>query len=67
MYRNGAADLALEPNKINETIIKNSKTLLISGTALAKSPSRDAVFEAIAYAKKHDTLIIFDIDYREYT
>ena len=47
--------------------IKNAKALLISGTALAKSPSREACFKAVELAKKHNTKVIFDIDYRGYT
>ena len=38
--------------------------IIISGTALSASPSRDACFKALEYAKKHDLLIVFDIDYR---
>lgn len=67
MYRNGVADLQIDPLSIDEEYIKNSKILLISGTALAASPSREACFVAIEYAKKHNVKIIFDIDYRSYT
>jgi len=67
MYRNGIADLMLEPSDVSEEYIKNSKAIVISGTALSASPSREACFTAIEYAKKHGTVIIFDIDYRGYT
>lgn len=67
MYRNGVADLQLSTEDISEEYIKNSKILLISGTALAASPSREACFLAIEYAKRHGTMVIFDIDYRSYT
>ena len=40
--------------------------MLISGTALAQSPSREAALKAVMFAKKTNTPIIFDIDYREY-
>ena len=40
--------------------------LLISGTSLAESPSREAVLKAVMLAKKNHTRLIFDIDYREY-
>lgn len=66
MYRNMAADFAIAPEDVSEEYIKNSKILLISGTALAASPSREACFMAMRYAKKHNTKIIFDIDYRPY-
>lgn len=67
MYRNGVADLQLSTEDVSEEYIKNSKILLISGTALATSPSREACFLAMKYAKKHGTIVIFDIDYRSYT
>jgi 5-dehydro-2-deoxygluconokinase len=67
MYRTGVADLALEPQEISEEYVKNAKAIVISGTALSASPSREACFTAIEYAKKHRTVVIFDIDYRNYT
>lgn len=66
MYRDGIADLQLEVTEIDEEYIKNAKAILISGTALAMSPSREAVLKAMSLAKKHNTAIIFDIDYRPY-
>lgn len=64
MYRNCIADLQLHVDDINEDYIKQTKALLISGTALAESPSREAVLKAVTLARKNDTKIIFDIDYR---
>ena len=52
--------------KESSILIKQSKAILISGTALAESPSREAALKAVMLAKKNDTKIIFDIDYREY-
>lgn len=66
MYRNMAADLQLHVDDINEDYIKQAKAILISGTALAESPSREATLKAVMLARKHDTKIIFDIDYRAY-
>lgn len=67
MYRSDAVDLKLEINDVSEEYIKNSKALVVSGTALAASPSREAVFMAIKYAKRHNTVVFFDVDYRPYT
>lgn len=67
MYRNNVADLELDPSEIDEDYIKSAKGIVVSGTALAKSPSREACFKAIAFAKKNGTKVIFDIDYRKYT
>ena len=67
MYRNGIADLELRPEEIAEEYIKNTKAIIISGTALAKSPSREAALKALELAKKNKTMVVFDIDYRSYT
>jgi len=66
MYRNRIADLQLSVDDINEEYIRSAKAILISGTALAESPSREAALKAVMLAKRNDTRIIFDIDYREY-
>lgn len=66
MYRNCIADLQLHVDDIDEDYIRQAKAILISGTALAQSPSREAALKAVMLAKKNDTRIIFDIDYREY-
>lgn len=67
MYRDHVADLNLHPSDIKEEYIQQAKVLLISGTALAKSPSREAVFLALEFAVKHQVKIFFDLDYRPYT
>lgn len=67
MYRDNVADLKLDPTEVSEEYIKKSKALLISGTALAQSPSREAVFLALEHARKHEVVVFFDIDYRPYT
>lgn len=67
MYRNQAADLQLSVDDIDEAYIASAKAILISGTALAASPSRDAALKAVALAHRVGTKVIFDVDYREYT
>lgn len=67
MNRNFAVDLSLTTGEIHEDYIKSSKILLISGTALAASPSREAALLALEYAKKHHLVVVFDLDYRSYT
>ena len=66
MYRNCIADLQLHPDDIDEEYIKNTKALLISGTSLAASPSREAALKAVMLAKRFVTKVIFDVDYRPY-
>ncbi len=66
MYRNEAADLRLDVSDIDEQYLKRAGALLISGTALSESPSREAALKALALAKKNAMPVIFDIDYRPY-
>lgn len=66
MYRDRIADLQLSVDDIDEEYIKKTKALLISGTALAQSPSREAALKALAFAKRNGVKVIFDIDYRPY-
>ena len=66
MYRNGAADLSLCPDDIDEEYIASARVLLISGTALCESPSREAALKALALARKNGVGVVFDIDYRPY-
>lgn len=67
MYRENVADLYLEPTEIDETYIQEASMLVVSGTGLAQSPSREAVIKAVALAKKHDVQVVFELDYRPYT
>lgn len=66
MYRNGACDLYLKPEEIREEYLIRASHLLISGTALAQSPSREAALKAVQLAKKNKIKIIFELDYRPY-
>mgnify|MGYP001238897275 CR=1 FL=1 len=67
LYRDNVADLKVEPNDVDESYLQQTKAFLISGTALAKSPSREAIFLALEYARKHNVVTFFDLDYRPYT
>ncbi len=67
MYRDDVADLYLRPEEIEESYIRDAGLLLISGTALAQSPSREAALQAIHYARCNGVKIAFELDYRPYT
>jgi len=67
MYREGVADLMLHPDDVDLDYIASAKALLISGTSLCTSPTREAALKALAYAKRAGTTVIFDADYRAYT
>ena len=67
MYRENVADLHLSPSEVSEDYIRQSKILLVSGTALAMSPSREAVLKAVSLARRNDVKVVFELDYRPYT
>lgn len=67
MYRDRVADLTLPPEEIDEAAIARAQMLLLSGTALSQSPSREAVLKAALLAQRSDTRIVFDLDYRPYS
>jgi 5-dehydro-2-deoxygluconokinase len=67
MYRQDVADLYLAPSEVHEDYVKKAKILLVSGTALSKSPSREAVLKAVSIAKKKDVKVVFELDYRPYS
>lgn len=66
MYRNCIADLQLSVDDIDPDYIASTKMLLVSGTALAESPSREAAIKAALIARQVGTPVVFDIDYRAY-
>ena len=63
-YRENCADLAIASEDIDEDYIASSRSLSITGTHLSTPNSRAAVFHAVEFAKRNDTKIILDIDYR---
>ncbi len=67
MYREGVADLMLHPDDVDEEYVASSAALLISGTSLCCSPTREAALKALVFALKNDVRVIFDADYRAYT
>lgn len=67
MYREEVADLFLSPEDVDENYLSQTESLLISGTSLSQSPTREAAFKAADIAKKQGIEIIFELDYRPYT
>ena len=59
MYRDNVADFCLAAEDIDEEYIASAKAIVISGTALAKSPSREACLKAMMLAKKNNVRIVF--------
>jgi 5-dehydro-2-deoxygluconokinase len=67
LYRNGAADFALSDTDVQAVDFEPFGALVVTGTALAKEPSRSATELAIRRARKAGVVVVLDIDYRAYS
>ena len=63
-YRDNAADNFVDIDLINKAPIAQCKVLAMTGTALAKEPSRSAAFWAAEVAQKNGVKVVFDLDFR---
>ena len=63
-YRENCADLAIEAGDFDQSYIGSSKALSITGTHLSTETSYETVRAAIRFARKENTKVILDIDYR---
>ena len=63
-FRERCADLGIETSDFDGDYVASSRALAITGTHLSTEQSFDVVTTAIALAKKNDTKVVFDIDYR---
>ncbi len=66
IYRRNAADLQLRVADIDREAIADARALLITGTALSASPSREAALHAMRLARQAGTVVVLDLDYRPY-
>ena len=67
IYRNGAADFALETADVASITFEAFGALIVTGTALAVEPSRAATLLAMARARAARVPVILDVDYRPYS
>ncbi len=67
LYRNGAADFALDPGDVAAVNFADVAALVVTGTALACEPSRGASFAAMAAARAAGALVVLDVDHRAYS
>ena len=63
-FRENCADMAIEAADVDEEFIASSRALSITGTHLSTERTYDAVARAVAFAARHGTKLILDIDYR---
>ena len=66
LYREGTADLLLSPYEINEVYIADARAVLLSELRFLPVRPAKRCFQMIDYAKKHETAVILDIDYRPF-
>lgn len=67
IYRNRASDLTLRPEQVDPAYIASAKMLVVTGTALSESPSREATLIAMEHARRSNTAVVLDVDYRPYS
>lgn len=67
IYRNGAADFELAEADAAGVDYSRFGALIVTGTALAREPSRGATLKALALARAAGLVTIIDIDYRPYS
>lgn len=67
IYRNGAADFAMDMRDVTALPYCGFSALVTTGTVLASEPSRGATFAAFERARDAGLPLIFDVDYRPYS
>ena len=67
IYRNGAADSALDAAQVAKVDWQSYGALIVTGTAFAAEPSRGASFAAMQRAREAEVCVILDVDYRPYS
>lgn len=63
-FRNPGADIMLQPEEIDEAVIKNSKIFHFGSLSLTNEPARSATLQALKLAKEHGVTISYDPNLR---
>jgi 5-dehydro-2-deoxygluconokinase len=67
IYRNDAADFHVTLDCVSRIDYSKFGAVIVTGTSLAKEPSRSATFDAMRLARDAGLVLIIDIDYRPYS
>lgn len=67
IYRNDAADFDIDLGVLDELDLNRYHAIVLTGTALARAPSRDVVFALLDRAQAGNVDVVLDIDYRPYS
>ena len=63
-YRDNCADIALDIDHVKALPIAECNSVILSGTALSKDPSRTATFFAAEEAHRNGADVLLDLDFR---
>lgn len=67
IYRNDAADFHIREADVSGINYSSFGAIIVTGTSLAREPSRSATLVAMQLARAAGLLLIIDIDYRPYS
>ena len=67
IYRNDAADFQVTEADVDNIDFTGFAAVILTGTSLAREPSRSATIKAMRKAHEAGLLLIIDIDYRPYS
>jgi 5-dehydro-2-deoxygluconokinase len=67
LYRNGAADFELCEGDVRAVDFQPVGALVVTGTALARDPSRAAALLAMDLARRAGVVVVLDLDHRAYS
>jgi 5-dehydro-2-deoxygluconokinase len=67
IYRNGAADFEVSVEDTAAVDYGTFSAIIVTGTALAREPSRSATLKALQLARAAGLVLVIDIDYRPYS
>ncbi len=67
IYRNDAADFRVTEADVDAIDFGVFAAVIVTGTSLAREPSRSATFKAIRMARVAGLVLIIDIDFRPYS
>lgn len=67
IYRNGVADFEITDDGATAIDYSAFAAVIVTGTALAREPSRGATFKVLAQASAAGLVTVIDIDYRPYS
>jgi 5-dehydro-2-deoxygluconokinase len=62
--RTDCADMALEPNDVNEAFVASARSVVVTGTHFSRKNTAAAQRKAMRIVRQNGGKIVFDIDYR---